>query len=59
MPRPLEAPAVRRVSPQMSNSVNAKYGSKSVHLQVQGVAPTYLAIRNSRSIPAATFLTMK
>ena len=40
-----EADVVSRVSPQLQTSVVAKYGSKNAQLMVEGVAPSYAAIR--------------
>src|SRR3954462_10572061 len=41
-----EAPAVIRVSPQLNTSAAVKFGNKNTRVTVDGVAPSYLAIRN-------------
>jgi putative ABC transport system permease protein len=42
----VDAPSVIRVSPQLSSSVAIKFGNKNTRVSMDGVAPSYLTIRN-------------
>jgi putative ABC transport system permease protein len=41
-----DSPSVIRVSPMLQFGVSAKYGNKSQTVTIEGVAPTYLLMRN-------------